>query len=172
VRRFDNKLEHFGDATRLDRVPACRSLPCRETQAFHAGAEVPVQKLLTVVGALRRFWCDPGVDELSMLRDLERAGKRVTLYPNLDAVDLAVDGTIGIDLKAYLSPEALGSRLRRQLSGLSRYERKLVVIPDRLVARVDRYLERLRAALGPEARDIECLSVRQALAALGASPHA
>lgn len=124
----------------------CRTRACAETLPFIPGRRIALRDALRLARGIRHYWQEPGFDELRLFDELTRQGLSPVLYPELDRVDIEV-GDVGIDLKAYISPELLGSRIRRNIGGLAFYEKKWLVIPDRLVSRVPAYLERLRSAL-------------------------
>ncbi len=111
------------------------------------------------------YWVGPGLDELTLFRAAEAAGRAAELYPHSDAADVGVDGLeLGIDAKSYTCPHALGMRLRRHGIGrLSLFKRRLLAIGDELVQANPVYLRRLREAMGPKvSRTIEAVSVSQA----------
>jgi hypothetical protein len=126
---------------------ACRTHACAETLAAESGPIRKCDESLRLKRAVRQYWQEPGFDELRLYDELKQGGRPASLYPNSDRVDIAV-GEVGMDMKAYVSPELLASRIARNLGGLADYRIKWLVIPDRLIRRVPAYLERLRAALG------------------------
>jgi REase associating with pPIWI_RE len=116
------------------------------------------EAVLRLTRGIRLYWQEPGFDEIRVFDELAAAGLGPILYPHRDRVDIEV-GEVGIDLKAYVSPELLGTRIERNLGGLAHYRHKWLAVPDRLVRRVPAYLERLRAALG--ATPVRCLATSQ-----------
>jgi hypothetical protein len=124
----------------------CRTRACAETLPLMPGRRIALRDALRLARGIRHYWQEPGFDELGLFDELKRQGLSPVLYPELDRVDIEV-GDVGIDLKAYISPELLASRIRRNIGGLAFYKNKWLVIPDRLVERVPAYLERLRSAL-------------------------
>jgi hypothetical protein len=139
----------------------CRTACCRALLPAKEGGRLSPDGQFRLTRGLRRFWLEPGFDEIKMFDALINRGLAARLYPFRDRVDIEV-GPVGIDLKAYSSPELLGAKLRRGLGGLSHYETKWLVVPDWLVARVPAYLDRLRSSMG-EHVSVRCLSVGQAL---------
>lgn len=144
---------------------------CR-TRACHMGGAAAIEPVWRTAEGLRRaspaimqFWINPGIDELKLFDALAARGVRAELYPAMDRVDLAV-GDIGIDLKAYRSPELLGRKLAASRGGLVHYREGWLVIPDWLAAQTPNYLPRLRTALGSTAPLIECLLSSEALGGL------
>lgn len=139
---------HCGNA--LKTTPAgdhCRTRACAESLPMESAARIPMQESLRLTRGIRQYWHEPGFDEIRLFDELSAAGFAPVLYPQLDRVDIEV-GNVGIDLKAYVSPELLAARLQRSIGGLAHYQHKWLVIPDRLIERVPAYLERLRGALG------------------------
>jgi hypothetical protein len=70
-------------------------------------------------------------------------------------------GDIGIDLKAYASPETLGRRFKRSLGGLAHYQEKWIVIPDWLASATPSYVARLTSAM--DRKEVLCLTVDQVI---------
>jgi hypothetical protein len=124
----------------------CRTRACAESLPVHSGRGYSLQESLRLTRGLRQYWQEPGFDEVRVFDELLAAGFKPVLYPQLDTVDIEV-GKVGIDLKAYVSPELLAGRLDRSIGGLINYTQKWLVIPDRLIRRVPAYLERLRNAM-------------------------
>lgn len=150
----------------MKRAPSgqvCSTAACAAQSPPKAGQAVPTANLMRLTKGLRQYWLEPGIDEIRMHDQLVAAGLTSRLYPHRDRVDidLGESNSVGIDLKAYSSPELLGARMSRRPGGLSHYGRKWLVIPDWLVSRTPGYLERLSAAL--ELSAIQCLSVSQAV---------
>lgn len=147
---------HCGNALR--RRPeglACRTRACAESLRNEVGARLPIEGTLRLTRGIRQYWQEPGFDEIRVFDELSAAGFKPVLYPYRDRVDIEV-GEVGIDLKAYVSPELLAARIERSLGGLAHYRHKWLAVPDRLIRRVPAYLERLRAALG--ATPVRCLA--------------
>jgi hypothetical protein len=139
---------HCGNAMKTQQSgDHCRTKACAESMPMKAVSRVPIQASLRLTRGIRQYWQEPGFDELRLFDELIAAGFSPSLYPELDRVDIAV-GDVGIDLKAYVSPELLGARICNSIGGLAHYNRKWLVIPDRLIDRVPAYLERLRGVLG------------------------
>lgn len=126
--------------------PVCRTRACAESLSARSGLRFPVHESLRLTRGLRQYWQEPGFDEIRVFDEIVSAGFKPVLYPRLDRVDIEV-GEVGIDLKAYVSPELLASRLNRTIGGLIDYRHKWLVIPDRLVRRIPAYLDRLRTAM-------------------------
>jgi hypothetical protein len=112
---------------------------------------------------LRQYWLEPGFDEVLLHDALVAKGLGPRLYPHRDRVDidLGPQSGVGIDLKAYTSPELLGRRLKKRPGGLAHYTHRWLVVPDWLAARTPGYMERLRGALGTS--PIHAMSSTQAL---------
>jgi hypothetical protein len=139
---------HCGNALKVDaNGVSCRTRSCAETLSTKRGRTCAVTNALRLTRGIRLYWQEPGFDELRLYDELMEAGRNAVLYPHLDRVDIEV-GEVGIDFKAYVSPELLASRIGRNLGGLAHYRHKWLAIPDRLVQRIPSYLERLRSALG------------------------
>lgn len=124
----------------------CRTRACAESLPVREGREIPVENAMRLARGIRQYWQEPGFDEVRLYDDLRASGFSPALYPQMDRVDVEV-GEVGMDLKAYVSPELLGARLQRSIGGLSYYPTKWLVIPDRLIRRIPAYLERLKGAL-------------------------
>lgn len=141
---------------------SCRSGSCRaKNQPSRPGVRKPLEGLLRVTRGIRQYWVEPGVDEIALFDALKERGVCAQLYPFRDRVDIAI-GEVGIDLKAYSSPELLGVRIRRNRGGLAHYEKKWLVIPDWLLNATPSYLERLFVALESARTLVRCLSVTDA----------
>jgi hypothetical protein len=155
---------HCGNALRkAEQGFVCRTKACAEALPAEASRQQPLADSLRLTRGLRQYWQEPGFDELRVFDELCHAGLQPVLYPQLDRVDIEV-GEVGIDLKAYVSPELLASRLNRNLGGLAHYRHKWLVVPDRLVQRIPAYLERLRTALQmPAVRVLATTSVLREL---------
>lgn len=112
---------------------------------------------------LRQYWLEPGIDEVRLFEALSVQGLTPRLYPHRDRVDidLGQGSDVGIDLKAYASPELLGRRLKKRQGGLAHYANRWLVIPDWLTKATPGYIERLRATLG--AGPIHAMTSSQAL---------
>lgn len=149
-----NALRHVAAGT------VCRTRACAETLPARGVRQQRVSDALRLTRGVRQYWQEPGFDELRLFDTLVSAGLSAELYPHLDRVDIAVD-EVGIDLKAYVSPELLAMRIVRNLGGLAHYRHKWLVIPQRLIERVPAYLERLRSALGQ--RPVRCLATSEVL---------
>jgi hypothetical protein len=124
----------------------CRTRACAETLAVSSSGSLLLENTLRLSRGIRQYWQEPGFDEVRLFDELTAAGLPAELYPQQDRVDIEV-GDVGIDLKAYVSPELLGARLQRSIGGLAHYKVKWLVIPDRLIRRIPAYLERLSSAL-------------------------
>lgn len=139
----------------------CRTVACAASNPAKVATHRQARELLRVKRGIRQFWIEPGIDEIRLYDALRSRGMAAELYPHMDRVDIAVD-SIGIDLKAYASPEILAEKFNRNLGGLNYYERKWVVVPDWLAETVPGYTDRLRSAL--KRNDVLCLTVSEALA--------
>jgi hypothetical protein len=116
---------------------------------------------------IRRYWFEPAVDELRLRDGLAEAGVPVRMYPDFDRVDLDLGpgSAVGIDVKAYRSPELLGSRITRKPGGLLNYEQPVLVIPDWVVRQTVDYVPRLIRHL--EGARIRVLTLSDALREFG-----
>lgn len=141
----------------------CRTQACAAVENPSVRAYEDPTDLLRLKRSMMVFWLNPGFDELRLYDALRTAGQAVALWPDMDAVDLAIDDA-GFDMKAYASPEMLASRFETNIGSLAAYRRRALVIPDRLLVEVPHYLQRLRAALPEAARSLECLSASEVLA--------
>ncbi len=147
----------------------CRTSACAGSRAASVARYAKAGDLARAVRALKQYWIEPGLDEVWLFDRICALGLPAALYPKRDQVDIAVKD-IGIDLKAYSSPEILGRRFRRTIGGLAYYREKWVVIPDMLLDITPSYLTRLSAAAArPE---LQWLSVSEAAARLEKTVHA
>jgi hypothetical protein len=153
-------------------VPSCGALRCTTAAccAEHGpspGSTVPTTDLYRLNKSLRKYWFEPGIDELRLAKRLEALGHKVRLYPNRDTVDLDLGegSAVGVDLKAYSSPELLGERLKRRPGGLRTYKKPLLVVPDWLARRVPNYIDRVSACL--EGSPIRALTLSDAVEEIG-----
>lgn len=104
--------------------------------------------------AFRRYWCLPGLAELSLAAGLDKQGWQTTLWPQLDRIDLLAVSPSGhrlaLEVKDYLAP----AHLARRFQGFKEFaddDDCYLVIPDYLPQLVPRYEEQfkhLRAAQG------------------------
>jgi hypothetical protein len=145
----------------------CTTAACRAVHGSSPGRTFPASELSRLNRALRKYWFEPGIDELRLADQLTAFGHIVRLYPNSDAVDLDLGerSAVGIDLKAYSSPELLGERLKRRPGGLRGYKKPLLVVPDWLARRVPNYVERVSACL--EGSPIRALTLSDAVKEIG-----
>lgn len=145
----------------------CTTAACCAEHGPSPGGTVPAADLYRLNKSLRKYWFEPGIDELRLAQQLEALGHNVRLYPNRDAVDLDLgEGSdVGVDLKAYSSPELLGERLKRRPGGLRTYKKPLLVIPDWLARRVPNYVDRVSACL--EGSTIRPLTLSDAVGEIG-----
>ncbi len=144
----------------------CTTAACAAVHSVKLGRELPANDLMRLNRSLRKYWLEPGIDEIRLAALLTASGLVVRIYPNRDQVDLDLgEGSdVGIDLKAYSSPELLGERLRRRPGGLRNYKKQLLVIPDWLVRKVPNYVERLRSCLADST--IRAISMSDAVSEL------
>ena len=145
----------------------CTTAACCAEHGPNPGRTVPTTDLYRLNKSLRKYWFEPGIDELRLADKLEALGHKVRLYPNRDTVDLDLGegSVVGIDLKAYSSPELLGERLKCRPGGLRTYKKPLLVIPDWLARRVPNYMDRVSACL--EGSAIRALTLSDALEEIG-----
>ncbi|MBP6892925.1 MAG: hypothetical protein KBC94_00765 [Pseudacidovorax sp.] len=145
----------------------CMTAACAAEHAATPGRTLPAADLLRLNRSLRKYWLEPGIDEIRLADRLAARGHTVRMYPNRDMVDLDLgEGSpVGIDLKAYSSPELLGERLRRRPGGLKNYKTQLLVIPDWMARRVPHYVERVSACL--EGSSIRALTLSDTVEVLG-----
>lgn len=157
----NNVMARQGGALRCTTAACCAE--CGPSPA----RTLPAADLFRLNRSLRKYWFEPGIDEMRLARRLEESGHKVRMYPNRDTVDLdlGVGSAVGVDLKAYSSPELLGERLRRRPGGLRTYKKPLLVIPDWLARRVPDYIERVSACL--EDSPIRALTLSDAVKELG-----
>lgn len=104
--------------------------------------------------AFRTYWCLPGQAELELERRFREKGWQTILWPNLDRVDLVATSPSGrclaIDVKDYLSPNALAARFKGFKEFAADHECYLV-IPDyirEVDGRFEARFEAFRASLG------------------------
>ncbi len=144
------------------RLLVCSSRACRNERSTQEGARLPAMQASRVRPEIHQFWVEPGIHELWLHDELKTEGFAVRLYPHQDQVDVAIaNDRIGIDLKAYASPETLGLKLKNSIGGLAFYEKKLLVVPDWIVRSQSSYLERLRSSMGENARRLTCCMVSE-----------
>ncbi len=139
---------------------ACRTNACSQSLNVQSDDSFKANTLLRVNRGIKQYWVEPGFDEIKLYDSICQIGIEAHLYPKQDIVDIEV-GDIGIDLKAYTSPETLGNKFNLSLGGLSRYKHKWVVVPDSLIKRIPNYLKRLRSTIKHET--LLCYSVSEAL---------
>ncbi|WP_156914496.1 hypothetical protein [Cupriavidus sp. amp6] len=144
---------------------ACRSTACSMSNPTEVKEYRGRENLVRVSHSIRQYWVEPGIDEIRLFDALIHCGKTPRLYPNRDRVDIEIND-VGIDLKAYTSPELLAWRLNRSIGGLAFYERKWLVIPDWLAQSVPAYVRRVSGILEGSARAIRCLTLSDALGEL------
>jgi hypothetical protein len=155
---------HCGNAMRKGKAGLiCRTNACNSAYSASTSQSVLSSSLMRASRGIRQYWIEPGLDEIKLFDAIRAGGLAAELYPNSDRVDIAV-GKVGIDLKAYASPETLGWKFKRNVGGLIYYTERWVVIPDWILQTAPSYLSRLRtAAARPELR---FLSVSEALSHL------
>lgn len=134
----------------------CRTAACCALMPASPGGAAPFGELVRATRGIRQYWIEPGIDEIRLFDTLIAMGVSAELYPFRDRVDIAV-GNIGMDLKAYASPETLGRKFNRSIGGLSHYAKKWVVVPDWLTFSAPTYLNRLQEAA--ERSDLRFLTV-------------
>jgi|GEM_PF-1928576 len=155
---------HCGNAMKPGKAGLlCRTAACRSSLDASVGTSHPAMELLRVNRGVKQYWVEPGFDEIRLYDDLQAAGIEAELYPKRDLVDVAVDD-VGIDLKAYSSPETLGRKFNRGLGGLAHYRRKWVVVPDALAKQVPAYMDRLKNTITNN--NLVCLTRSEALSIL------
>lgn len=138
--------DHCGNAMRQGKAGlVCRTHACNASLASSSSVSIPAMSLMRASRGIRQYWIEPGLDEIRLHDTLRNMGYKPVLYPSRDRVDIAVDD-IGIDLKAYASPETLGWKFRRSQGGLVYYKHRWVVVPDWLVEITPSYIQRLRTA--------------------------
>lgn len=153
--------KHCGDAMRPGKAGlVCRTHACAVARPAASGGVHSVHALRRCHQGIKQYWVEPGVDEIRLFDALTALGLPVVLFPQQDKVDLAFDD-VGIDLKAYASPEILGRKLARHLGGLADYPTRWLVVPDALASARTHYLARLRRALG--GCDVAVMTVSEAI---------
>ena len=152
---------HCGNAMQHGHMGlTCRTRACEATQPASAASRFATSHVRRCHQVIQQYWVEPGLDEIRLYEVLCAQGLSPNLYPKSDLVDLAFDD-VGIDLKAWSSPELLGRVLSSRLGGLAQYSRRWLVIPDRLIKAAPDYPKRLVAALNrPE---VCVLSVTEAI---------
>lgn len=123
----------------------CRTVACCALMPASPGLNAPFHELIRATRGIRQYWIEPGIDEIRLFDALTAMGVPAELYPFRDRVDIAV-ADIGIDLKAYASPETLGKKFNRSIGGLTHYAKKWVVVPDWLTVSAPTYMDRLKRA--------------------------
>lgn len=155
---------HCGDAMMQSAAGlVCRTQACTVSFPSKQGGSQPVESIQRVKRGIKQYWVEPGYDEILLFDRLSELGLESELYPNMDRVDIAV-GEIGLDLKAYNSPETLGRRFQKGIGGLAFYSDKWVVIPDWLISSKPAYIDRLSAIA--DRPEVDFMSVSDALARL------
>lgn len=156
-----------GVMSELDGSLVCTTDACAPVHPATPGPRFPAAELLALRWPIRRYWYEPAVDEFRLRDGLVEAGVTVRMYPDRDRVDLdfGPDSTVGIDVKAYRSPEVLGSRIRRNPGGLLDYAEPWLVVPDWVARRTADYLPRLTRRL--EGLRIRVATVSDALREFG-----
>lgn len=142
----------------------CTTAACQQHGAAPMKAAQPGIEHFRLARGLRQYWLEPGIDEVLLLDALQVAGLSPRLYPHRDRVDidLGADSGVGLDLKAYASPELLGRRLKKRPGGLAFYTQRWLVVPDWLANATPGYMDRLKGALGAGS-SIQAMTVGQAL---------
>lgn len=142
----------------------CTTSACQQHGAVPMKAAQPGTEYFRLARGLRQYWLEPGIDEVLLFDALQRAGLSPRLYPHRDRVDidLGADSGVGLDLKAYASPELLGRRLKKRPGGLMFYTQRWLVVPDWLANATPGYMDRLKGALGAGS-SIQAMTVGQAL---------
>ena len=127
---------------------------------------VPLDSALIARPEILKFWVDPGRDELRLFDALRKANIEADLYPHSDQCDVAIENTVGVDVKDYRDPGFLARKLNRGLGGLAYYQRRIIAVADRR-ARRPHYIDRLTDQLRPEIRDsLEIHSLRNTIRTL------
>lgn len=94
--------------------------------------------------AVLAYWVGPAQDELLIYDELAASGRRVSLYPMMDAADIGLDHlAVGIDVKTYASPLLLGARLTRSIGRLGVFARRIIAVPDHKLNQNPDYLRQL-----------------------------
>lgn len=142
----------------------CTTAACQQHGAAPMKAAQPGIEHFRLARGLRQYWLEPGIDEVLLFDALQGAGLSPRLYPHRDRVDidLGADSGVGLDLKAYASPEFLGRRLKKRPGGLAFYAQCWLVVPDWLANATPGYMDRLKGALGAGS-PIQAMTVGQAL---------
>lgn len=142
----------------------CTTAACQQHGAAPMKAVQPGIEHFRLARGLRQYWLEPGIDEVLLFDALQGAGLSPRLYPHRDRVDidLGADSGVGLDLKAYASPELLGRRLKKRPGGLAFYAQRWLVVPDWLANATPGYIDRLKGALGAGS-SIQAMTVGQAL---------
>jgi len=142
----------------------CTTSACQQHGAAQMKGAQPGIEHFRLARGLRQYWLEPGIDEVLLFDALQGAGLSPRLYPHRDRVDidLGADSEVGLDLKAYASPELLGRRLKKRLGGLAFYAQRWLVVPDWLANATPGYMDRLKGALGAGS-SIQAMTVGQAL---------
>lgn len=145
----------------------CTTQACAAVHGANPGSPCAADGLMRLNRSLRKYWLEPGIDEMRLGDALGDAGHKVRYYPNRDLVDLDLGegSSVGIDLKAYSSPELLGERLMHRPGGLRQYKKPLLVIPDWIAKREENYIDRVSACL--EGSPIRTLTLSDAVKELG-----
>jgi hypothetical protein len=138
----------------------CRTAACCAITPATPGDDAKFSDLIRTTRGVHQYWIEPGLDEIRLFDTLTTMGLPAELYPFRDRVDIAV-GDIGMDLKAYASPEILGKKFNRSIGGLSHYPQKWVVVPDWLTISAPTYIDRLKRAAGRG--DLHFLTVSAAI---------
>lgn len=138
---------------------ACQQHGAAPTKAVQSGIDH-----FRLARGLRQYWLEPGIDEVLLFDALVGAGLSPRLYPHRDRVDIDLGAAsgVGIDLKAYASPELLGRRLKKRPGGLVFYTQRWLVVPDWLANATPGYMDRLKGALDAGSY-IQAMTVGQAL---------
>lgn len=148
----------------------CRTAACCALMPASPGGTAPFGELVRATRGIRQYWIEPGIDEIRLFDTLIAMGLPAELYPFRDRVDIAV-GDIGMDLKAYASPETLGKKFNRGIGGLTHYAKKWVIVPDWLTVSAPTYMDRLIGAAGRG--DLRFLTVSAVIAHFKiGTPHA
>lgn len=113
---------------------------------------VAIDEAWVALPEVLKYWVDPAREELRLYDALHQQSllrDRVHLYPHSDWCDVALDETIGIDVKDYRDPVRLAHRLNRSIGNLSHYPTRILAIARRRW-RTPIYRERLVEQLSPE----------------------
>ncbi len=141
----------------------CTTSACQQHGTAPMKPGQPDVEHFRLTRGLRQYWLEPGIDEVLLFDALKAHGVAPRLYPHRDRVDidLGAESGVGLDLKAYASPELLGRRLKKRAGGLAFYAQRWLVVPDWLANATPGYMDRLRGALG--AGPIQVMTTVQAL---------